>query len=173
MPVEVLLGVDADQGPGGAGSHAAGLAHQHLFAGSLSGLHQRILELVGALAHAGQVHADIHFEIVFCVFKVDAFRYLFKLFNRHSTAHLSSCSIICSPDISPATSPSERTTGARLQAPTQRAVIRLICPFLVVCPWGMPRCFSAASISLSAPLMYQAVPWQMVMVCLPGGLRLK
>ena len=45
------------------------------------------------------------------------------------------------------------TTGARLHAPTQRAVIRLICPSFVVCPVGIPSFFSAARIRLSAPLI--------------------
>ena len=122
-----------------AGPHASGAAHQHFLARGLGRLHQRLAQLLRALACAGQVHAHVHFVVELGVLGAYAFRYLFELFDCHSTAHLSSCSSICSAVTSPATSPSHSTTGARLQAPTQRAVIRLIFPSLVVWPCLIPE----------------------------------
>ena len=108
---------------------------QHLFARRLGGLYQRVPQLVGALAQRRPV--SMHTLISWSYFAFSCrtrFGNLFELFDCHSTAHLSSCSSICSLVISPATSPSDSTTGARPQAPTQRAVIRLILPSLVVWP---------------------------------------
>ena len=94
------------------------------------------LSLIGVLAEAAGAHADVDLIVVFGVFRAGRFGNLIKLFDGHSTAHLSSCSSICSPVIWPTSSPSVSTTGARPQAPTQRAVMRLMLPSLVVCPCG-------------------------------------
>ena len=134
MVIKGLLGIDSHQRAGGARPHAAGFPEEHFLAAGRDRRAERVLQLVRVLAQARQVHADVHFKIEFLVLLGDAFRYLFELFDRHSTAHLSSRSSICSADISPATSPSNSATGARLQAPTQRAVIRLMFPSFVVCP---------------------------------------
>src|ERR1700733_2689947 len=105
------------------------------------------------LAETAGAHADVDLVVVFGVFGAGGFGDLFELFECHSTAHLSSCSSICSPVIWPCSSPSTRTTGARPQAPTQRAVMRLMLPSLVVSPCGIPRRFSAEATSLSVPLI--------------------
>jgi len=60
---------------------------------------------------------------------------------------------------------------ARLQAPTQRAVIRLICPSLSSRPGRCPASFPPRQSACPA-LMYR--PFRAhVMVCLPGGFKLK
>ena len=134
--VEHFLGIDAHQRPVRAGTHAAGAAHQHLLARLLNRLHQRIFQLVGALAGAGQVHAHVHLVVVLRVFLLNALaqsvRALrssfhgppFQLLDHLLGAHF-------------AHALRRRTalTGARLQAPTQRATIRLTSPSLVVWPW--------------------------------------
>ena len=132
VAIESLVGIDADERAGGAGAHASGAANQHFFAGGVSGRNQGFAQLVSPLAGAGKVQADVDFVVVFCVFEGNAFGYLFQFFDGHSTAHLSSCASICSLVTSPETAPSDSTTGARLQAPTQRAVMRLMLPSLVV-----------------------------------------
>ncbi len=62
---------------------------------------ERVLQLVGVLAQAAGAHADVDLVVELRVFGADGFGNLFKLFDGHSTAHLSSCSSICSPVIWP------------------------------------------------------------------------
>src|SRR5450631_3497589 len=130
--IENFFGIHTNQRARRARSHAPSLTDENFFARSFGSFNNCSAQLVGALAGTGQIHTDVDFKVVLFVLLVDAFSYLFQFFNCHSTAHLSNCASICSPVTSPAISPSERTTGARLHAPTQRAVIKLIWPSLVV-----------------------------------------
>jgi len=151
--IENFFRVNEHQRAGSAEAHAAGAANEGVFTGRGNGFGQFVTELIRMLAEAAGTHANVDLVIELRVFGADGLGNLFEFFEGHSTAHLSSCSSICSPLIWPQSSPSVRTTGARPHAPTQRAVMRLIFPSVVVWPWGTPRRFSAAATSLSVPLM--------------------
>ncbi len=94
MLIKCLVGINQHKRPRGAQSHAAGTANQHSLALCRNCLRQLILQLVRMLTHAPGAHADVDFLVVLCVFDPHRFGDLIKLFDCHSTAHLSSCSII-------------------------------------------------------------------------------
>ncbi len=134
MLIERFFRIHQNQRSGRAQPHAAGAAHKNIFALRLRLLFERSLQRVGVLAQAAGAHADVDLVVELVVFGSGGLRDLVQFFERHSTAHLSSCSIICACVIWPTSSPSVSTTGARPQAPTQRAVVRLMFPSLVVSP---------------------------------------
>ncbi len=59
--------------------------------------------------------------------------------------------------------------GASEQHPRHDTVSMLNNRSGVVSPFGMPRCFSTAWLSSTAPLTWHAVPWQTRSRCLPTG----
>ena len=80
LGIESFVRIDAHQRSRGAGSHAAGFADENFLAGVVGRFLKSIAQLVRALACTGQVHADIHLEVILCVVVVNPFGNQFQFF---------------------------------------------------------------------------------------------